>query len=910
MSALKALSNMKLSKRLPTIMIFLTFIALTVSIIVSYFNFSYVIHSEADSKTQSIAAGKKFALELYLGSLVDDIKAVSHSGYTYGALKDFKAGWNKIKGNKSKTLKNLYITKNPHPTGQKEKLDYAKDGSDYSKAHKKYHPWFRSLLQERGYYDVFLIDMKGNLIYSVFKELDYATNLNYGKWKDTDLGNAFRAAKKLKENEVSFFDFKPYAPSNGAAAGFMSTPIVEGGRTVGVLVFQMPVDNINAVFKESSGLGETGESYIVGEDFLLRNDSRLSEETTILVRKEENEAVKRALAGESGSIILEKDSINYIISYLPFEYLGAKFALIAEIQEDELMEPAYLLRTELILLLIILMAITGTVSMFISKGIVKYVLATSSNLASLAKKDSDFEVIGTERVDELGDMANSVKELQKEVKLNKEKEEEASKIAAANARIKVSLDCVSSNVMIADAENVIIYMNPSVCAMLQAAESDIKKDLPKFDSSKLIGCSIDEFHKDPSHQQRMLKDLSSTYTTSITVGGRIFDLIANPVKDDNGVRLGTVVEWTDVTQERAVEQDVEEIVQSAANGDFTKRLETEGRQGFMLTLSQGINQISETANQGLNETVEVLESLSGGDLKKIMEGDYNGSFDDIKRALNTTIKQLKSTVITIKDSASFINSASKEISTGSKDLSERTEQQASTLEETAASMDELTGAVKQNTENSNSANSLTEKAKDIATQGGDMVERAVVAMGGITESSQKISDIIGVIDDIAFQTNLLALNAAVEAARAGDAGKGFAVVASEVRSLAGRSASASKDIKALIMESSDKVKTGSELVNQSGETLQDIVASITEVAGIISEIASASTQQATGIEEINSAVSQMDEMTQQNAALVEENTAATQSLVNQVYELEDLMKFFSVDKDDGAQSADERDNEE
>ncbi len=305
--------------------------------------------------------------------------------------------------------------------------------------------------------------------------------------------------------------------------------------------------------------------------------------------------------------------------------------------------------------------------------------------------------------------------------------------------------------------------------------------------------------------------------------------------------------------------------------------------------------LTRTENEaGMNEAVKVLTGVSQGDLTQKMELDYTGTFGQIKTAVNSTVDKLYDMVNRIIDAAQSVNSAASEIASGSTDLSQRTEEQASSLEETAASMEQITGTVRQNSENARTANGLSAQANQVATDGGKVVEEAVTAMASIEKSSQKISDIIGVIDEIAFQTNLLALNAAVEAARAGDAGKGFAVVAAEVRSLAGRSASASKEIKALINESASQVQTGAELVNKAGATLKDIVGSVQKVAGIVSEIASASQEQATGIDEINTAVTQMDETTQQNAALVEENTAAAQSMVEQAQSLEQLMGFFTI----------------
>ncbi|CCK75349.1 Methyl-accepting chemotaxis sensory transducer with Pas/Pac sensor [Oleispira antarctica RB-8] len=294
----------------------------------------------------------------------------------------------------------------------------------------------------------------------------------------------------------------------------------------------------------------------------------------------------------------------------------------------------------------------------------------------------------------------------------------------------------------------------------------------------------------------------------------------------------------------------------------------------------------------VKEISQSLLSLSQGDLSNVIDVSLEGEFDVLREAMNSTIERFSEMVSQIRTSADFVSTSANEIQTGTTDLSQRTESQASSLEETSSSVEQLTQTVNQNADNSKEAVALAEEANNKATEGGEVVNQAVVAMREIGDASKKIADIIGVIDEIAFQTNLLALNAAVEAARAGEQGRGFAVVAAEVRNLAQRSAGAAKEIKALINDSVKKVAEGTRLVDDSGETLTGIVGSIESVLSLISNISVASQEQATGINHVNTAVSQMDTMTQQNAALVEETSAVSASMNTEARKLQELMRFF------------------
>ncbi|WP_448191712.1 methyl-accepting chemotaxis protein [Azospirillum sp. sgz301742] len=356
-------------------------------------------------------------------------------------------------------------------------------------------------------------------------------------------------------------------------------------------------------------------------------------------------------------------------------------------------------------------------------------------------------------------------------------------------------------------------------------------------------------------------------------------------------------------REQAIGQEIAALIEGVSKGDLARRLDLEGKDGFYRAMSEGINRLTDTVENVIADLGTVLGALAQGDLQTRIDKDYQGAFQRLKTDVNATSTKLAEIVGQISQAADAMAGAASEVSMGSTDLAERTEQQASNLEETAASMEELGATVRSNADNAQRANRMAEDAKKAAESGGAVAGSAIEAMRRIEDASRKITDIIGVIDEIAFQTNLLALNAAVEAARAGDAGRGFAVVAQEVRNLAQRSAQASKEIKALILASDSQVHDGVELVQKAGDALGGIVSGVHQVASLISEMASASGEQASALDEINSAVAQMDEMTQKNAALVEETTAAAQAMAGQAGDLKTLVGFFKLEQSASARPA-------
>ncbi len=469
-------------------------------------------------------------------------------------------------------------------------------------------------------------------------------------------------------------------------------------------------------------------------------------------------------------------------------------------------------------------------------------------------------------------------------------------LAVVNMRVKEALDKATGNILVADEDLKVIYLNEAVKGLFSETAQEIRKVYSSFDPTNVLGLDIDLIYGGTEVLKSELEALRNSLERDFQLGSRDFRVISNPVLGPKGERLGTVMEWTDRTQAIEVEKEVESIVRHASSGELQKRINLENKSGFNKRLSENVNQLVSVAEGVVNDTIRIFSAMAKGELTETINQDYEGVFGRLKQDANETVYRLTDVMGKIKQTAQKVNSGATDIAKGNSNLSNRTEQQSSSLGNTASSMEEMTSTVKQNAYNASQADDLARMVRKQAEKGGVVVKHAVLAMGEINSSSRKISDIIGVIDEIAFQTNLLALNAAVEAARAGEQGRGFAVVASEVRNLAGRSATAAKEIKDLIEDSSEKVNEGSRLVNESGETLEEIVTGVKKVTDIVGEIASASHEQSAGIDQINKAIAEMDILTQQNASLVEQAATSSQSLGVQANSLNSLVAFFTMKK--------------
>lgn len=488
----------------------------------------------------------------------------------------------------------------------------------------------------------------------------------------------------------------------------------------------------------------------------------------------------------------------------------------------------------------------------------------------------DTAVPGLDRRDETGELARALKAMHES--------------GVDAARIRAALDGCRTNVMVCDTQGRVVYVNNSLLRFFGEAQEDFRAAFPGCSAKDMLGRVMESIQGQAGLRQ------GQPQAIRFALGRRTVSLSLTPVMHADGRRLGTAVEWVELTDELAAAAEVAEMVAAAVEGDFSRRVPLAGKPDALQRIAEGMNEINALVENAVGEFATVVGGLAEGDLTRRMTGTYRGRLAELKSSLNTALAHLGETVATIQGRAGNVARAATEIDSGAGDLAERTEQTAANLEETAATTEQLAASVKHSASRSREATELANEAMGVAQDGKDVVAQAVSAIERIETSSVRISEIVSVIDDIAFQTNLLALNAAVEAARAGDAGRGFAVVASEVRALAQRSGQAAKDIKGLIVSSNEQVFEGVRFVRSTGDALERIVAAAGKVSTTVVEISQAAAEQAHGIEEMSRAVAHMDETTQQNAALAEQSATSATELMTEIGALRTLVSFFRADE--------------
>lgn len=475
-----------------------------------------------------------------------------------------------------------------------------------------------------------------------------------------------------------------------------------------------------------------------------------------------------------------------------------------------------------------------------------------------------------------------------------EEQEESQYQLDTSRQLQMVLDKVSTNVMMADKDYNISYVNEQLMAFLKDREDKLKQALPAFSVKTLIGSNIDIFHKNPAHNRAMLHAMKGPMKANIMVADFHFELNLLPIINRTGQQIGTMVEWQDKTQEVILMNTVNATVVNAQKGYLQDRIAVDGLSGVAKELSLSINALMDAISSAINEVSEITTSMANGNLTEIITTEYEGDLKTLKDSLNASISRLDGIVSLSVQAAQNVDSTASEVSQSADDLSDRVQNQAAALEQTSATMHQMNSTIQTNSEHAQAAHKLAIDVKKRSEDGQKIMQQNIDAMNSIHESSQQIADIVNLIDGIAFQTNLLALNAAVEAARAGEHGRGFAVVAGEVRNLAQKSAQSAQNIKSLIDVSVQRIESGVKLTKNSGIALESISHSIEGMSQMIAQIASASAEQAEGIGQVHDAINNIDQVTQQNAALVEETNAAAENLKHQARNLNNNMTYFTT----------------
>jgi methyl-accepting chemotaxis protein len=793
---MKLLPTLKISQRLPLAVVGSAIVVGAGIGVTSYLLAANALESQARQNLATLAFERANELSLYLQSIQSDLVHTAKLGYVQDAAAGFVNGWAEM----SKAGGPATILKAQYAAGDVAKRITMDDAvgapaagvaASYAFAHVHYNPAFRAQITDAGYSDLYVIDAKGDVVYSTTKHDDFASTLS---GSDTSgLAQAYRGAVQAgKSGAIAFADMAAYAPLGGAPEIFFATPIFDAlGVKLGVLAIALDAKRVTDVVSYRQGLGTTGDAIVIGPDGLARSDSPFTGDNDVLQPTVFDDMIKAAVAGVPGDTSIgDFRGSPVVVSAAPADVTDTvSWGVAAVMNQSEIFAPAHTLVGSIAGIGGALLAAVALLGWLFARSITRPLGRLTTAMEALADGDLDREVKGAERADELGAMARAL---------------------------------------------------------------DVFRD-----------------------SARQVAAMSEDERAAVQQRGQ---------------------ERAEMMQ--ALQRSFGQVVDAAGHGDFSRRVKAEFPDAELNSLAHSVNNLVETVERGLGETGQVLAALAHTDLTQRMTGDYEGAFGQLRDDTNGVCDTLSDIVQGLRETSRTLKTATSELLAGANDLSDRTSKQSSTIAETSAAMEQLASTVRDNAHRAESASEKARALSQTAGEGGVVMSNANAAMERIIASSGKISNIIGLIDDIAFQTNLLALNASVEAARAGEAGKGFAVVAVEVRRLAQSAAQASSEVKVLIEQSGAEVTTGSKLVAEAAGKLVVMLDAAKESSTLIEGIATASREQASGIEEVGRAVRTLDEMTQHNASLVEETNAAIEQSEAQAAELDRIVDGFVLAEDE------------
>ncbi len=789
----------------------------------------------------------------------------------------------------------FYIAANPNPLGSKDALNRAQDRSAYSALHGQVHPVIRNYLNEFGYYDIFLVDSaSGDIVYSVFKELDYSTSLKTGSVADSNMGEVFRLANEAgQEDPVVMVDFQQYWPSYEAPAAFVAAPVFEGTRKVGVAIFQFPVDRFNEIMSDRTGLGATGETYLVGSDFLMRSDSQMDPEHRSLVtsfKKPETgsirtRAVEQGLGGQSGVGVIRGYRDAYVLSaWAPVQFGRNRWAILAEQEVAEAFNPK----------------LESGVEFYAEyKGLYGYydlfLINPDGHVFYTVEREADY---GTNLLNGRYANSNLGRLTQRVIETGEAGFADFEPYAPSNG---VPAAFIAEPVLDTNRK---VQLVVALQLPLEAVDGIMQERTGMGETGETYLVGPDFRMRSNSYLDPVNHSVSASFAGTVEKNGVRTEASQSALQGTSGNEFVTDYNGNVVLSSFApldirgtrwgvlAEIDRSEIIGKILPIPAAIVLLGAGLMSLLVLVAK---RVSGDITNPLFESVDALQSIAeDGDLTVEVAVDQEDEVGKMADALKLMMLRLSEALSQVSSSAVEVLQGAESLSNAGHQLSERTTEQAASLEEVSSNLSLLSERTAQNAEIADKANSMAAFMNQSAESGNRQMGEFAGSMQAIRESTQNIQKIIAVISDIAFQTKMLAINASIEAARAGEHGKGFSVVAEEIQGLAKNTTDSADEIKKLIQASVLQVDSSNTIMEDTKHSLEEIVRLAAETASLMESIKSAASDQALGVNEINIAVEQMSVVTQENSQLAENNASTSNQLKGLASGLNQVVSQFRL----------------